>query len=151
MVDFNRSTFTALVAASVEDRATREAIFELLDFSRKHALKVVGGKDNKTFHYMVSTSDGSAMLFYCHSDGSVEVALGNFPQLRPATVRRFVRSLDRLGPAFRYVQRFEDRRKKGGTQGFAVQETLVDPRIMAAFEEAVLELQRVIESYGDIA
>lgn len=148
MDNFNQAIFTALVAESVPDKATREAIFELLDFSQKHALRVVGGKDNKTFHYIVGTSDGSAMLFYCHSDGDVEIALGNFPQLRSSAVQHFVRGLGVLSPAFKYVQRFEDKRRKGGTQGFLIRETLVDPKTMAAFKEGVLELQREIELYS---
>ncbi len=146
MGDFNRAIFTALVSENVPDKATREAIFELLDFSQKHALKVLGGKDNKNFHYVVSTVGGSAMLFYCSSTGDVEIALGNFPQLRSSAVIRFVRRLGALSPAFKYVMRFEDKRKKGGTQGFLIKETLIDPTIMAAFKEGVLELQREIAS-----
>jgi hypothetical protein len=42
--------------------------------------------------------------------------------------------------------RFEDKRKKGGTQGFLIKETLVDPKIMATFKEAVQDLQREIVS-----
>ncbi|MEE9201763.1 MAG: hypothetical protein V3U31_01030 [Dehalococcoidia bacterium] len=148
MYDFNQARFTALVAESVPEKAIREAIFELLDFSHKHALKVVGGKDDRTFHYIVSTSGGSAMLFYCDSAGGVSIALGNFPQLRPRAVQRFVRKLGALSPAFKYVQRFEDRRRKGGTQLFLIEETLVDPRTMAAFKRGVLELQREIELSG---
>lgn len=146
MGDFNRAIFTALVSENVPDKATREAIFELLDFSQKHALKILGGKDNKSFHYVVSTVGGSAMLFYCSSTGDVEIALGNFPHLRSSAVIRFVRRLGALSPAFKYVMRFEDKRKKGGTQGFLIKETLVDPTIMAAFKEGVLELQREIAS-----
>ena len=146
MGDFNRAIFTALVSENVPDKATREAIFELLDFSQKHALKVLGGKDNKNFHYVVSTVGGSAMLFYCSSTGNAEIALGNFPQLRSSAVIRFVRRLGALSPAFKYVMRFEDKRKKGGTQGFLIKETLIDPTIMAAFKEGVLELQREIAS-----
>lgn len=145
MDNFNRAIFTALVAENVPDKATREAIFELLDFSQKYALKVVGGKDNKNFHYVVSTLGGSAMLFYCDSYGDIEMALGNFSQLSSVAVIRFVRGLGALSPAFKYVQRFEDKRKKGGTQGFLIKETLVDPKIMAVFKKCVLELQREIE------
>ena len=146
MGDFNRAIFTALVSENVPDKATREAIFELLEFSQKHALKVLSGKDNKNIHYVVSTVGGSAMLFYCTSTGDVEIALGNFPQLRSSAVIRFVHRLGALSPAFKYVMRFEDKRKKGGTQGFLIKETLVDPTIMAAFKEGVLELQREIAS-----
>ena len=142
MDNFNRAIFTALVAENVPDKATREAIFELLDFSQKHALKVVGGKDNKNFHYIVSTNGGSAMLFYCDSTGCVAMALGNFPQLSSAAIIRFVRELGALSPAFKYIQRFEDKRKKGGLQIFLIKETLVDPNIMAVFKKCVLELQR---------
>ena len=145
MDNFNQARFTALVSENVPEKATREAIFELLDFSYKHALKVVGGKDNITFHYVVSTLSGSAMLFYCSSGGDIQIALGNFPQLRSSTVIRFVRGLGALSPAFKYVQRFEDKRKKGGRQGFLVKETLIDPKIMSAFKESVLKLQREIE------
>ncbi len=146
MNDFNQAKYTALVAENVPDKATREAIFELLDFSQKHALKVIGGKDNKTFHYIVSTSCGSAMLFYCHSNGIIEITLGNFPQLRSSVVRHFVRGLGVLSSAFKYVQRFED--KRGGPQHFVIKETLVDPNIMVAFKKGVLELQREIERYS---
>lgn len=145
MDKFNRAIFTALVAEDVPDKATREAIFELLDFSRKHAFKVVGGKDNKNFHYVVSTTGGSAMLFYCDSTGGVAMALGNFPQLSSAVVTRFVRKLGALSPAFQYIQRFEDKRKKGGLQIFLIKETLVDFKIMTVFKKCVLELQRELE------
>ncbi len=145
MDEFNQAIFTALVAEDVPDKATREAIFELLDFSRKHALKVIGGKDNKNFHYVVSTTGGSAMLFYCDSTGCVAIALGNFPRLSSAAVIRFVRELGALSPAFKYIQRFEDKRKKGGLQIFLIKETLIDPKIMAVFKKCVLELQREIE------
>jgi hypothetical protein len=40
--------------------------------------------------------------------------------------------------------RFQDRRKKGGTQGFGIKETLVDPTIMKEFKAAILELQNQI-------
>jgi len=36
--------------------------------------------------------------------------------------------------------RFEDKRMKGGTQGFYIKETLVDHSIMKALKEAILEL-----------
>ena len=149
MGKFNRAIFTALVAENVPDKATREAIFELLDFSQRYALKVLGGKNNKTFHYVVSTFGGSAMLFYCGSTGDVEMALGNFPQLSSASVIRFVRELGELSPAFKYIQRFEDKRKKGGTQGFLIKETLVDPKIMKVFKKCVRELQREIQLQND--
>ncbi len=146
MDKFNRAIFTALVAEDVPDKATREAIFELLDFSRKYALKVVGGKDDKNFHYVVSTTGGSAMLFSCDSTGCVAMALGNFPRLSSTAVTRFVRELGALSTAFEYVQRFEDKRKKGGLQFFLIKETLVDPKIMAVFKKGVLKLQQEIES-----
>ncbi len=142
---FNRAVFTALVARSVEDKATREAIFDLLEFAQKHALKVVAGEGNKNFHYVVGTRSGSAMLFYCDANGNVEMALGNFPQLGTAAVSRFVRKLGALSPAFEYLLRFEDRRKKGGTQGFKITETLVDPAIIKEFKAAVLKLHDEID------
>lgn len=142
---FDRAVFTALVAKSVEDKATREAIFDLLEFAQKHALKVVGGKGNKNFHYVVGTRSGSAMLFYCDSGGGVEMALGNFPQLGAAVVSRFVRKLGALSPGFKYILRFEDSRKKGGTRGFWITETLVDPAIMKEFKAAILKLQDEID------
>jgi hypothetical protein len=145
-VDFDRAAFTALVATNIEGSATREAIFDLLDFSLKHAFKVTGGKDSRSFHYVVATRAGSAMLFYCGAHGDVEVALGNFPSLTTAEVSRFARRLSALSPGFRYLQRFEDRRLKGGTQGFLVNETLVDPGIMREFKAAVLALQEEIDS-----
>jgi len=40
--------------------------------------------------------------------------------------------------------RFQDRRVKGGTRGFRIKETLVDPTIMKQFKAAVLYLQRAI-------
>ncbi len=145
---FDRAVFTALVAKSVEDKATREAIFDLLEFAQKHALKVLGGKGNKNFHYVVGTKSGSAMLFYCDSCGDVEMALGNFPQLGVAAVSRFVRKLGALSPGFKYILRFEDSRKKGGTQGFWITETLVDPAIMKEFKAAILKLQDEIDPRG---
>jgi hypothetical protein len=151
MDNFDQAKFTASVAENVSEKATREAIFELLKFSQKHAFKIVGGKNNKTFHYLVSTSDGSAMLFYCSSTGDVQIALGNFPQLSSASVIRFVRKLGTLSPAFKFIQRFEDKRRKGGTRGFLIKETLVDPSIMVAFKKRVLELQREIELHNDSA
>ncbi len=146
MDKFNQAKFTALVAENVPEKATREAIFELLDFSKKHAFKVVGGKNNKNFHYVVSTLGGSAMLFYCDSTGDVEMALGNFPHLSSSAVSRFVHKLGSLSPAFNYILRFEDKRRKHGTQGFLIKETLVDPTIMKAFKEAIIELQKEIDS-----
>ena len=145
MENFNRAVFTALVAENIDNQATREAIFDLLEFAQNHALKVVGGQNHKTFHYVVSTRGGSAMLFYCGSAGDVQIALGNFPHLRSDAVSRFVRKLRPLSPAFKYVLRFEDKRVKGGTQGFLIKETLVDPIIMKAFKAAVLELQSKID------
>jgi len=144
MNEFNQARFTALVAENVPEQATREAIFDLLDFSHENALKVVGGQDSKTFHYIVINKVGSSMLFYCDSSGSVQIALGNFPQLRQSVVIRYVRRLGALSPAFRYIQRFEDKRVKGGTQSFYIKETLVNPKIMAVFKKWVLELQQQI-------
>ncbi len=43
MENFNRAVFTALVAENVDSQATREAIFDLLEFAQKKALKVVSG------------------------------------------------------------------------------------------------------------
>ena len=145
MANFARAKFTALVAENTDNKATREAIFDLLEFAQKNAFKVRGGQNHKTFHYVVSTKGGSAMLFYCDSYGGVEVALGNFIHLRSADVSRFVRKLHAVSPAFDYLLGFEDKRVKGGLQGFPVQETLVDPIIMKAFKEAVLELQSKID------
>jgi len=142
---FNEATYTALVAENVPDEATRQGIFGLLEFSQNHALKVVGGKENRTFHYAVSTSGGSATLFYCDSYGRVDIALGNFPQLCSSAVTCFARTLGALSPAFGYVERLEDRRKKGGTQGFLVKETLVNHRIMEAFQAAIRKLQDEIQ------
>lgn len=134
-----------MVAENIDNKATREAIFDLLEFAQKYAFKIVGGQNHKTFHYIVSTRDGSAMLFYCGSTGDVQVALGNFPHLSSTAVSRFVGKLGVLSPAFKYILRFEDKRKKGGTQGFLIKETLVDPTIMKAFKAAVLELQGAID------
>ncbi len=145
METFNRAVFTALVAENIDNQATREAIFDLLEFAQKNALKVVGGQNHKTFHYVVSTRGGSAMLFYCSSGGDVQTALGNFRHLRSADVSRIVRKLYALSPAFEYLLRFEDKRVKGGTHGFLIKETLVDPIIMKAFKAAVLELQKKID------
>ena len=145
MENFNRAKFTALVAENIDNQATREAIFDLLEFAQKNAFKVVGGQNHKSFHYVVSTRGGSAKLFYCYSYGYVEVALGNFRHLSSTTVSRFVRKLGALSPAFKYILRFEDKREKGGTQGFLIKETLVDPIIMKAFKAAVLELQSKID------
>lgn len=141
---FDRGVFTALVAKNVEDKATREAIFDLLEFALKHALKVVGGKGNKTVHYVISTKTGSAMLFYFDSFGGVQMALGNFPQLGTAALSRFIRKLGALSSGFKYILRFEDSRKKGGTQGFLIKETLVDPVIMKEFKATILKLQNKI-------
>jgi len=145
MENFDRAAFTAQVAENADNQATREAIFDLLEFAQKNALKLVGGQNHKTFHYVVSTRGGSAMLFYCDSYGNVEIALGNFPHLSSVAVSRFVRKLGALSPAFEYILRFEDKRKKGGTQSFLIKETLVDPMIMKAFKAAVLELQSEID------
>ena len=139
-----RAIFTALVAENTDNKATCEAIFDLLEFAQKHAFKVVGGQNYKTFHYVVSTRGGSAMLFYCSATGDVQMTLGNFPHLSSTVVSRFVGKLGALSPAFKYILRFEDKREKGGTQGFLIKETLVDPSIMKAFKAAVLELQSVI-------
>ena len=147
MENFNRSVFTALVAENAINQATREAIFDLLDFAEKNASKVRGGKDHKTFHYMVRTRGGSEMLFSCDSYRGVYLALGNFPDLSSGEVSRFVRKLYALNrDAFKYIIRFEDKRVKGGLQGFSVNETLIDPQIMKKFKAAVLELQKKIES-----
>ena len=100
-------------------------------------MKVVGGQDNKNFHYVVGSRNGSAMLFYCDSYGDVEMALGNF-DLSPIVVSRFVRKLGDLSAAFKYIVRFEDKRVSGGTQGFMINETLVDPKIMATFKASIV-------------
>ena len=143
MLKFDRAIFTAFVAERIEDKATREAIFDLLEFALENALKVVGGASNTNFHYVVGTSNGSAMLFYCDASGGVQMSLGNFPELSTATVSKFLRNLG-SSPGYKYVRRFEDRRLKGGTQGFLIKETLVDPTIMKKFKSAVIELQRTI-------
>ena len=145
MEDFDRALFTALVAKNVEDKATREAIFDLLKFAQQHALKVVGGTNNNSFHYVVGTPGGSAKLFYCYSEGSVGMALGNFPHLSTAAVSRFTRVLGALSPAFAYILRFKDRRKKGGMQLFSIAQTLVDPTVMRGFKAAVRKLQGEID------
>ncbi len=137
-MEFDRAKFTAFVAKNVEDKATREAIFDLLRFSLENASKVLGGEDNKTFHYVVSARDGSHMLFYCDSSGGVEIKLSKFPQLAPSAVSQFVRKLGTLSPGFNYVLRLEDRRT---TQGFSINATLVDPTIMKQFQTAILKLQ----------
>jgi hypothetical protein len=93
MAEFNRATFTALVAEKVEDKATRESIFDLLEFALKNALKVTAGAGTSNFHYVVGTRNGSAMLFYCDCSGWVWMALGNFPELSIAAVSRFLRKL----------------------------------------------------------
>ena len=145
MLEFDRAEFTASVAERTEDKATREAIFELLEFAVKHAYKVVGGASNTNFHYMVATRNGTAMLFYCDSYGSVEMSLGNFPELSTKSVSKFLRKLG-PSPGFKYVRRFEDRRLKGGSQGFLIKETLVDQTIMKRFQKAIMELQCTITS-----
>ena len=147
MANFDRAKFTALVAENTDNPATREEIFDLLHFAEKNAYKVRGGQNQKSFHYMVRTRGGHEMLFLCNSFGYVEVALGNFlQQLSSRDVSHFVRKLGVLSPdAFKYILRFEDKRKKGGLQGFAIKETLVDPIIMKAFKAAVLELQSKID------
>lgn len=58
MKEFDRVAFTELVATNCEEKATREAIFELLDFADHNALKVEGGLDSKSFHYMVGIKGG---------------------------------------------------------------------------------------------
>lgn len=143
MQTFDRAVFTALVAERVEERATREAIFDLLEFAENNALKVVGGASNTNFHYVVGIRSGSAMLFYCDASGGVQMSLGNFPELSTAAVSRFLNKL-RSSPGFKYIMRFQDRRVKGGTQGFLIKETLVDPTIMKQFKAAVLDLQCAI-------
>ena len=140
MMNFNRAIFTDLVAENIDNKATREAVFDLLEFAQKHAFKVVSGKNHKTFHYVVSTRGGSAMLFYCSSDGDVQVALGNFPHLSTTAVSRFVGKLGSLSPAFKYILRFEDKRKKGGTQSFLIKETLVDP----SFNDPMKIVEKII-------
>lgn len=143
MLKFDRAKFTAFVAERTEDKATREAIFELLEFALKHAFKVVGGASNTNFHYMVATKNGTSMLFYCDSSGGVQMSLGNFPELSTTSVSKFLRTLG-PSPGFEYIRRFEDRRLKGGTQGFSIKETLVDPTIMKKFQEAIIQLQCTI-------
>ena len=102
-MEFNRAKFTAFVAEHTEDKATREAIFELLEFALKHAFKVVGGASDTNFHYMVATRSGTATLFYCDSCGGVEMALGNFPELSTASVSKFLRTLG-PSPGFQYIR-----------------------------------------------
>lgn len=143
MLKFDRARFTAFVAERTEDKATREAIFELLEFSLRHAFKVVGGASNTNFHHVVATKNGSAMLFYCDSSGGVEMSLGNFPELSTVSVSKCLRMLG-PSPGFEYIRRFEDRRLKGGRQGFLIKETLVDPTVMKNFQEAIIQLQCTI-------
>lgn len=146
MENFNRAAFTALVAENSGNEPTLKAIFDLLEFADKNALIVRGGKDDKTFHYTVSTRGGSEMLFYCDSYGGVAIYLSNFPQLKSADVSRFVRKLYALDPdAFKYILGFEEKRVKGGAQVFSIKETLVNPKIMKAFKAAILEIQKKIE------
>jgi hypothetical protein len=141
MGKFDRVVFTRWVSESVESKATREAVFELLDFALKNAYKVEGGKDNKTFHYVVFTRSSAALLFYC-SSGDVQMYLGNFPQLTNAQMSSFLSNF-RSYDAFKYVMRYEDprNRNRGGSQGFSIAETLVDHVIMKRFKSAVLKLQ----------
>jgi len=143
MPDFDSNSFKALVLMNNEDKATCEAIFHLLDFARVKAFKVMAGKDNSNFHYVVATPTGTGMLFSCGSFGDVEMYLGNFT-LDTHTVSHIVRKLFALNKSFEYLVRFEDKRVKGGSHGFLIKDTLVDPTVMKAFQNAVIELQAKI-------
>ena len=138
MTDFNRAEFTAYIAKNTDGKATREAIFDLLGFADEHAFKVRSGKENKTFQYIVRTTNGSALLFWCDC-GSVTMKLGNFPQLSAAAISLFVRRLCGVSNGFNYLLRIED--NHSSEQSFAIKETLVDPATMKVFKTSVLALQ----------
>lgn len=145
MIEFDRATFTSCVANNTKEKATREAIFELLDFALNNAFKVAGGAGNGTFHYLVKTTCGTATLFYCASNGDVTMYFGSsFDTLTDATVSRVVRKLNTLSNAFEYFLRYEDYRSPGGCRTFQIKATLIDPKIMKGFQDAVLELQKEI-------
>ena len=138
MGHFDRAAFTAWVAKNSQEKATNDALFELLEFSEKKAFKIRGGKDSKTFQYIVRTADGADMLFFCDCS-SVTMTLGNFPQLSQTAISHFVRKLHELNNGFDYLLRIED--NQSSRPCFSINETLVDPTISKAFKEAVLELQ----------
>ncbi len=143
MNEFHEAAFTTLVAENVPEESTRRAIFDLLEFSKKNAFKVNGGKENRTFQYLVLTDYGSSLLFNCDSGGGVGVYLGNFNQIKQSTIAKLVRDLCALSPAFEYIQRFEDNR--GGFHIFGIKETLVNPNLMTAFQNWILQIQHLVE------
>ena len=142
---FDRAGFKHLVDKGIEGKATREATFDLLEFSEKHALRIVGGTDNKSFYYIVGTRNGTDDLFYCDYTGNVWLTLGNFLELSPDIVTQFICKLVNLSPTgFMYLLPLEYHRMKGIKTGFCIKETLVEPAIMKEFKLGILKLQNEI-------
>jgi len=147
-MNFNRSEFTKQVIEKIPNEATRNAIFDLLDWSINQSLKnpsvkIEGVQNNISFHYVVDTIMGSAKLFYCYASGEVNIALGNFTALNSNAKRRFVNKLCALGDGFKYIARLIDNEPKA-RELFLVEETLVDPYIMKTFKEAIEDIQMEI-------
>ena len=143
---FDRAEFIRLVDKSIEGKATREATFDLLEFSQKYAFKIAGGKDNKSFHYIVSTSNRSDELFHCDYTGNVWLTFGNFPELSSDIVTQFIYKLLNLNPTgFMYILPLKYNLMKGKRQGFCIEDTLVNPAIMQEFKTGILKLQNEID------
>ena len=114
-------------------------MFDLLDFAENNAKRIRNGTGS--FHYQVRAGNRTVTLFTCSASGYVSVSLMNFrppvwvPNRILGTLRDRVQKIigERAGE-------YPDR------PGFEVQQTVVDPKIMRNFQDAILRFQHDIDA-----
>ena len=145
MEHLDKTEFINLVNKSIENIKAREAVFNLLEFSQKYALKVTGGEYNRSFHHITSTSYGSDELFHCDFTGNVWLEFDNFTELNSDIVAQFTHKLVNLSATgFMYLLPIESNYYQGNKRGFCIEDTLVNPKIMREFKAGILKLQNDI-------
>jgi len=142
--NFDMANFRRRVTETVQLKAIRDAIFELLKFAEDNADVIQGGSSTSgSFHYRINVSNQTKTLFTCDGSGYVSVSLGSFAGAIP--VRPIVPGplIARLRSELARIPGFESFSKDYPYRpGFEIARTIVDSNVMARFKKAVLKFQK---------
>ena len=135
-LSFDRSRFVSNVAANAPNEAVRGALYELLDFGERHADDIRDGQAKLgSIHYGVSVGNKTVNLVTFNVSGYVSISFGNFSYIVPP------RTLTGLSQRIKNLPEFENVKNYDERPGFFIEETIVDPKFMQSFQEAIIDFQ----------